>query len=108
MAINNSIENFEMIVNDAFVEKAQSLRPTLFKTEVTPVASVVIEPVGDDFKTVKAADWEEAKGTQLNPSDTFCIDFGTHCVGYVTLKFGSAGSPPDAPAFIRLKFGELP
>ncbi|MBP3372252.1 MAG: sugar hydrolase [Clostridia bacterium] len=108
MAINNSIENFEMIVNDAFVQKAQSLRPTLNKSEVLPVSSVAIERKGDDWVAVKQADWSETKGIELAPPESVCIDFGDHCVGYVTLKFASAGSPPDAPAYIRLKFGELP
>ena len=33
MAITNSIENFEMIVNDDFVKKADALTPELIKTE---------------------------------------------------------------------------
>ena len=35
------------------------------------------------------------------------MDFGDHHVGYVTLKLNSAGSPQDAPAFLRLKFAEI-
>ena len=44
----------------------------------------------------------------LKKSDSICLDFGDHHVGYVTLKLASAGSPQDAPAFLRLKFAEIP
>lgn len=37
---------------------------------------------------------------------TYCY-FGHHQVGYVELKLKSVGSPQDAPAFFRLKFGEI-
>ena len=44
----------------------------------------------------------------LRKGDSICLDFGDHHVGYVTLKLASAGSPQDAPAFLRLKFAEIP
>ncbi len=52
MAITNSMENFEMIVNDAFIKKADALIPELIKTEVTPERIVTIEPDGDNYKAV--------------------------------------------------------
>ena len=37
-----------------------------------------------------------------------CLDFGDHQVGYVSFRLTPVGSPPDAPAYLRLKFGEIP
>jgi len=42
----------------------------------------------------------------LRRNDTVVLDFGDHQVGYVTLDLSSAGSHPDAPAYIRLRFAE--
>ena len=36
MAISNSIENFQTVTNEEFVEKADKLRPELIKTAVSP------------------------------------------------------------------------
>ena len=49
MAITNAIENFEMTVHAAFVNKAVSLVPKLIETTVKPVRTVNIVPNGGDF-----------------------------------------------------------
>ena len=108
MAITNSIENFEMIVNDDFVKKADALTPELIKTEVMPKQIVAIEPDGNNYKAVFHADIEELKNIELGRDDRLVLDFGNHNVGYIKFRITSAGSPPDAPAYIRIKFGEIP
>ncbi len=42
----------------------------------------------------------------LGEGDTCVIDFGNHYVGKVSFKLSYAGSPPDAPVLLRLKFCE--
>lgn len=77
--------------NERFLHIAESLKPTLFERKVG-----VLETVGA----------EEYHTRKLSKGDTICLDFGTHLVGKVTLKFGYTGSHPDAPAWLRLKFAE--
>ena len=47
MAITNSMENFEMVVNEDFIKKADALTPELIRTEITPVQIVAIERDGE-------------------------------------------------------------
>ena len=77
--------------NERFLQIADSLKPTLFERKVG--ASGTAD--GIDYRTRK-----------LNKGDVVTLDFGTHLVGRVTLKFGFCGSHPDAPAWLRLKFAE--
>jgi len=77
--------------NERFLEIAESLKPALFERKVK-----VLETLGgDDYSTRK-----------FSKGDTVTLDFGTHLVGKVTLKFGYTGSHPDAPAWLKLKFAE--
>lgn len=77
--------------NERFLHIAEGLKPTLFEKKVT-----VLETVG-------GVDYHHRT---LSKGDSLCLDFGTHLVGKVTLKFGFTGSHPDAPAWLRLKFAE--
>lgn len=108
MAITNSIENFEMIVNDGFVKKADSLTPELIKTEAFPERIVTVEQDGESVKAVYQAGIEALPTMELGRDDKLVLDFGNHYVGYVRFRMASVGSPPDAPAYIRIKFGEIP
>jgi len=77
--------------NERFLQIAQGLKPVLFEKKVG-----VLETLGgEDYRTRK-----------LGKGDVLTLDFGTHLVGKVTLKFGYTGSHPDAPAWLRLKFAE--
>ena len=77
--------------NERFLEIARSLKPVLFEKKVR-----VLETLGG----------EDYRSRKLSKGDTLCLDFGTHLVGRVSLKFGFTGSHPDAPAWLRLKFAE--
>ena len=77
--------------NERFLQIADSLKPTLFTKKVR-----VLETVG-------APDYRSGS---YHTGDVVTLDFGTHLVGKVSLKFGYTGSHPDAPAWIRLKFAE--
>lgn len=71
---------------EEFLRKAQALKPILYEKQVeapNPYATRL-----------------------LRRGDSVCLDFGAHLVGRVRLQFGCAGSHPDAPAWIRLKFAE--
>ena len=107
MAITNAIENFEMTVNAAFVNKAVSLAPKLIETEVKPVRTVNIVPGGGDF-SAREAEPGFTSSQPMGRDDSICLDFGDHQVGYVSFTLTPVGSPADAPVYLRLKFAEIP
>lgn len=77
--------------NERFLQIAESLKPTLFTKKV---------------RVLETVDGEDYRNRSFSKGDHVCLDFGTHLVGHVTLKFGFQGSHPDAPAWLRLKFAE--
>ena len=73
--------------NKAFLEIAEALRPELHSQEIIPTPAA----------------WGE-----LRRGDAALFDLGNHHVGYLTLRLGFAGSHPDAPAWLRIRFAEHP
>lgn len=109
MAISSSIENFQMTVNEAFVKKADALTPQLIQTEVTPTQLVSIRKSEDGiYKAEYAEKIEKVQDMPMGRNDSVILDFGDHQVGYVRFRLIPVGSPPDAPAYLRIKFGEMP
>lgn len=70
--------------NEAFLNKAEALKPKLHTRTLT----------------VSGGDKPLKRGERI------CLDLKEHLVGYVTLKLGFTGSHPDAPAWLRLQFAE--
>lgn len=100
--------NMVRVTNDDFVKKAEACAPKLRETVVKPVAIVDIVKNCNVYPDVVLRDSiEHMSDYHLSKGDKLCLDFGNHQVGYVTLKLSSVGSPQDAPAFFRLKFGEI-
>ena len=73
------------VMNDQFLQTAESLKPQLTSTEIT----------------LKNSD-----ACPLKEGESKVFDFGNHYVGYVSISFASQGSHPDAPALIKVTFGE--
>lgn len=107
MAITNAIKDFRPIVNDAFVAKAQALTPRLIEREAAPVRTVNIVPRGEDHAAETVSPVFD-RSAPMGRGDRLCLDFGEHLVGYVTFSLTPVGSPADAPALLRLRFGEIP
>ena len=100
--------NMVRVTNDDFVKKAEACAPKLHETVVKPVSIVDIVKTQNVYPDVVLRDAiEHLSSYHLSKGDKLCLDFGDHQVGYVTLKLASVGSPQDAPAFFRLKFGEI-
>ena len=98
------IENFKPKDDPALLAKAQEALPVLHRSEVWPAFIYRLTPppiVADSM-----IDREKAASLPLGPGDHLCFDFGTHWVGYVTIRFSFTGSHPDAPAYLRLQFAE--
>jgi len=106
MSITNSIKDFKMEINQDFVDKAVALEPSLINTLVKPLELVTIEKNKEDFEITERKSINELSNLSLNKGKSVCIDFGDHQVGYVSFKIKPVGSPPDAPAHLRIKFGE--
>ena len=106
MSITSSLKNFKMEVNEDFVNKAVSLEPTLIKTLTKPIGLVKIKKGKEDFEISERQSIDELSNISLNKGKSVCIDFGDHQVGYISFKIKPIGSPPDAPAHLRIKFGE--
>ena len=106
--ITNSIADFQMVTNDAFLEKAEMLCPQIRHHEARPVSEVSISRDGRSWR----ADWkgtvQEAMKRRYGRGDSLILDFGSHFVGYPHIVLQSVGSPQDAPAYVAVRFGETP
>ncbi len=71
--------------NEAFIQKAEALKPAL------------------RHQTVHCG---ETLPVELKAGNSICLDFGNHQVGYLTLGFSTKGSHFDAPAWLRIQFAE--
>lgn len=104
----NRIANFQQTLNQAFLDKAQSLKPELFKTKV--VAKALITYALNDqqqYEIVSSSEWTSNTHSQpLSKGQKIVLDFGEHCVGYLSFHLQSVGSPMDAPTHLRIKLGE--
>lgn len=100
--------NMVRVTNGDFLGKAEACAPKLIRTAVHPQRIVEIRKTEAVHPEVVWRDRiENLSKYHLKKGDKLCLDFGDHQVGYVTLKFASVGSPQDAPAFFKVKFGEI-
>ena len=103
------LDNFEVHKNEEFLKIAESLKPELKERRLAPVRIVEV-----DRNSMGEACVVSEKSAAFLPEyvlkkdDKICLDFGDHVVGYFSMDLDSRGSHPDAPAYIHLKFGEVP
>lgn len=93
--------------NEYLEQRARECEPVLTECAVVPAGIVDIIEDGNAVRACNIAPAEALGQYKMGKGDSVCLDFGNHYVGYVTLTLKSAGSPQDAPAYIRLKFGEV-
>ena len=91
--------------NEQFLQTARELLPQLIHKRVIPVNTVEIQQQDGKAAACPAEDYHTRT---LQKGDVVCLDFGNHWVGHLSLRFGSVGSHPDAPAWLRIKFAERP
>ncbi|SFB05918.1 alpha-L-rhamnosidase [Cohnella sp. OV330] len=101
----------EIVRNEAFVRKAEALKPALLEEAVK--AARVVEVVADaeamhGWRAREAAPAEALEAREFKKGDAVVLDFGDHRVGYVSFDVRPVGSPPDAPLKLKLTFGEMP
>ena len=97
MSMTDRMKNYQTEERAEFLNKAESLRPKLIKGTVYPKK---ITTDGRERETKLLLKMRFNKGKSL------CLDFGTHCVGYLSFEIKPDGYPPDAPAYLRIKLAE--
>ncbi|HBH3023073.1 TPA: sugar hydrolase, partial [Clostridioides difficile] len=105
-SITNSIKDFKMEINQDFINKAERLKPALIEKLVKPKKIINIKMGKNDWEVIDTKSIDEISNISLGKGDSICIDFGNHQVGYVSFKIKPIGSPPDAPAHLKIKLGE--
>ena len=94
-------------MNRFFLDKADRNLPRLFRREVTTAKTVSI--VSDDTAFFGARAVEAGTAAAVYRSgDCFTLDFGEHCVGYLSFRFRHDRFYLDAPVRLRLRFAEIP
>jgi hypothetical protein len=101
------LDEFHPHKNEKFLKIAEELTPELHETPIAPVRLLTIEREGHPEPVIVGQEAPEALSQKtLKKGENVILDFGNHEVGYVTLDLSSAGSHPDAPAYLYLKFAE--
>ncbi|WP_129645430.1 alpha-L-rhamnosidase-related protein [Peristeroidobacter agariperforans] len=95
----------------AWAATAQSLIPTLIETEQRPID--IVRAVADPSLPLRFRMEREATADLLNTytfgkGESFILDFGGHRAGFLSFELQTVGRAPDAPARLRLTFGEVP
>lgn len=96
------------ILNPDFLTKAEACKPPLIHTRVDARSIGKIYRYKGDWKYKKQEEIGALASKVLKKGDSVCLDFGDHCVGYVSFTVTPHGYHPDAPTHLRLKFGEHP
>lgn len=109
MASYNRIENFQVKTNRAFLDKAERLKPVLNEKTVYPKRMVTVaENRSHEAEVSPAAEIGQLSEWNFRKGDKVIFDFGEHLVGYVSFEAIPVGSHFDAPAYLRMRFAEVP
>ncbi|MFR8088381.1 MAG: cellobiose phosphorylase [Lachnospirales bacterium] len=97
----------QCMVREDFLKKAEALKPRLVQKVRYPKHIVKVQK-DDQGKgcVIEQENTEALRRITMGKGETICLDFENHYVGYLTLHISTVGSPPDAPLFMKLKFGE--
>jgi alpha-L-rhamnosidase len=109
---NQMVERvFKTIRNETFAQKAEGLKPRLHEWVDHPLSVVEFQPDPEAFfkcTPVRTHTIEELSTLSYGKGDEVILDFGSHRVGYLSFHVGVEGVNVDAPARLRLTFGEIP
>ncbi|MFB5268675.1 sugar hydrolase [Paenibacillus enshidis] len=97
--------------NEAFAAKAEALKPVLLQREQRPqhiVQVVSDERVIHGWRVERETSAESLPARVLGKGEQIIVDFGDHLVGSLSMSIKPVGSPPDAPLYLKLTFGEMP
>lgn len=102
-------DHLVMIKNEQLLLKAEKLLPRIYEKIIYP--QYIITPISDcnhihGWSAKNVSDTQSYLHKSFQSGDSFILDFGTHCVGYLSFLCQSIGSPQDAPAHLKFTFGE--
>ncbi|QJD85719.1 alpha-L-rhamnosidase-related protein [Cohnella herbarum] len=100
-----------IVRNDAFIQTADDLKPSLFYKGIRPTQIVRVQSdrtAMHDWRAVPEAEIGTLENRAFGKGESVILDFGDHRVGYVSFDIKPVGSPPDAPLKLKLTFGEMP
>lgn len=104
MELISIIDDFTPKEDPRLLQKAAELAPVLRRGTAEPTGAFRLkERYSAEREPVTLSDIPQLR---LSRGDNLCLDFGDHQVGRLTLRLDGAGSHPDAPAYIKLKFAE--
>src|SRR5262245_27543729 len=95
----------------AWNARAEALKPVLQETRQAPVSLVHAQSDASQvlrYRMVVDAPASELSKRTLRKGDSFILDFGGHRTGFLAFDLQTSGREPDAPARLRLTFGEVP
>jgi hypothetical protein len=95
----------------AWAAKAEALVPVLGRTVQRPrrLVRAVADPAAVlRFRMEPEAGADALEERVWRKGDSFILDFEGHRTGYLSFRLGTRGREPDAPARLRLVFGEVP
>jgi len=94
-----------------YFNKAKENQRPLYESNKSPISIVSIfkdKNSRQGWGVKKIDDIANLPFITLNKGDSIILDFGDDLVGFPTFQFQTVGSPQDAPAHLRLTFGEVP
>lgn len=100
-----------VIINQAFLQKAEALKKPLKETAVYPVNTVSIVSDKNAFQGLRArAEGKAEFPVEFRPYDEIILDFGDHFTGYLSFTLENDGllKITDSPVRLHFSFGEFP
>ncbi|OBT61317.1 hypothetical protein VE03_09520 [Pseudogymnoascus sp. 23342-1-I1] len=99
------------IFNHGFAQKAKELTPILHEWIDRPLSVIEFQQDPKEFfkcKGLPKYTIDELSSISYGRGDEFILDFGSHRVGYLSFHINVDGVNIDAPARLRITFGEIP
>ncbi|WP_238996753.1 sugar hydrolase [Paenibacillus pinistramenti] len=97
--------------NGKFTAMAEQLAPYLYEEDIQPffLVKLLADPdVIHGWRTEQEEVAQTLESMELGKGDSVILDFGDHRVGRLSFDVVPVGSPPDAPLYLKLTFGEMP
>src|SRR5271169_4099446 len=97
--------------NEAFARKAEACSSKLHEWIDLPLSIITFEPDPEAFfecRTIQQYEISQLPSVSYGRGDQLILDFGAHRVGYFSFHLDVDGVNIDAPARLRLIFGEVP